>query len=67
MDFAAMNREQIALLVALVGVFCVIPIGWLIHGVLNDKRDAALLSKTDPTIEHIIIAEPAPRTTDNTE
>lgn len=44
MDFAAMNREQIALLVALVGVFFVIPIGWLIHDIFKDRRDAALPS-----------------------
>lgn len=41
MEFAAMNRDQVALLVALVGVFGVIPIGWLIHDVLKSKRDAA--------------------------
>lgn len=50
MDFAALNREQIALLVALVGVFGVIPIGWLIHGMLKDKRDGALPSN-DASVE----------------
>lgn len=39
MNFAAMNGEQIALLVAFVGVFGVIPIGWLIHGIWKDNRD----------------------------
>ena len=40
MNFAAMNGEQIALLVALIGVFGVIPIGWLIHGIVKDNRDS---------------------------
>ncbi len=44
MNFAAMNSEQIALLVALVGVFGVIPIGWLIHGIVKDKRHGCLPS-----------------------
>lgn len=46
MDLAAMNREQIGLLVALLGVFFVLPIGWLIHDILKDKRDAALASSS---------------------
>lgn len=50
MNFAAMNSEQIALLVALVGVFGVIPIGWLIHGIVKDKRDGALPSN-DASVE----------------
>jgi hypothetical protein len=39
MDIATMNREQIALLVALVGVFVVVPLGWLINDIRNDKKD----------------------------
>lgn len=46
MDFTAMNSEQIALLVALIVVFGVIPIGWLIHGILKDHRNSALPSNS---------------------
>jgi hypothetical protein len=38
MDIATMNREQIALLVALVGVFGVVPLGWLINDIRKDKK-----------------------------
>ncbi|MBJ2180019.1 hypothetical protein JC795_17655 [Pseudomonas veronii] len=50
MNFAAMNSEQIALLVALVGVFGGIPVGWLIHGIVKDKRDGSLPSD-DASVE----------------
>lgn len=40
MDFATMTREQTALLVALVVVFFVIPLGWLINEIRPNRKGA---------------------------
>lgn len=53
MDFAAMTREQTALLVALVVVFFVIPLGWLIHEILKYRRAVAVPANSGPAVENI--------------